>query len=443
MTARKTAPRKRPEPEAIEDEKQPSTVHYEDEGDHGQDEQEESLAGILAELGGESNATINLYRQPDKNSKRLEFMFTVQPDDFGSWGDLLSRIRDEYGGGNYRVHIRRDSYLIKNQGFSIAEVRQKPDDKKSDSDMLSYMRESHERQIQMMQMQNQQTMQLFTALAQNNQPQPSQSPTEMMQSLMQTMMVMKEFTGGNKQEDGVERLLQGIKLAKSLSGDGGSDNVLLEAVKAFGPTLAQAGMGGAQPQQPQGPQHFAENPRQNAKENLPGKQAEGDKWHDPVSQNNQPENSAKNADQKLPSQSEIEEMSWKLKMGLSFLVQKAAENADPALYADLVLDNVPEKELGDLLEQENPIELLANFQPKILDYPEWFGKLLDEVKNAFYDDESEDDADGTDEDKELSDDSEHARLDETDSTEEAAPQHVSESVEPDKRDTEQTDDNAA
>lgn len=79
----------------------------------------------------------------------------------------------------------------------------------------------------------------------------------------------------------------------------------------------------------------------------------------------------------------------KLKMGLSFLCMQASSGKDADLYADVVLDNVPEDEIDKLLQQSDPVAVLAQFEPAVANNREWFAKLIASVKEALTEQEPE------------------------------------------------------
>lgn len=70
----------------------------------------------------------------------------------------------------------------------------------------------------------------------------------------------------------------------------------------------------------------------------------------------------------------------KLKIGLQFLVMQAEAQNEAETYADVVLDNVPEESIRGLLAMPDPLAHLGTFEPKVLAHREWFGLLLEAVK---------------------------------------------------------------
>lgn len=70
------------------------------------------------------------------------------------------------------------------------------------------------------------------------------------------------------------------------------------------------------------------------------------------------------------------------------LCQKAAAGADPTLYAEIVLDNVPDETLDMLLtRQPTPLDALIAEYPPAAQHREWFAQLIDTLMQAMTDEE--------------------------------------------------------
>jgi hypothetical protein len=67
---------------------------------------------------------------------------------------------------------------------------------------------------------------------------------------------------------------------------------------------------------------------------------------------------------------------------LGFLVGKAQGGADASLYAELVLDNVPDPQLTPLLARgDQLIDHLIEIHPPVAQHREWFVKLIQEIND--------------------------------------------------------------
>lgn len=68
-----------------------------------------------------------------------------------------------------------------------------------------------------------------------------------------------------------------------------------------------------------------------------------------------------------------------LKMGVRFLVEQAKRDADPQLYADMVIDQVPPEDLKQLIAAPDFVAVLAQFVPDVANHRPWFERLKAEV----------------------------------------------------------------
>jgi hypothetical protein len=161
MTARKTTTVVE-ENAAVDD---PITTVYESDEDL---QALDALEGMVAEFAGATGTVVNIYRQGE--GKNLSFLFRTNPDEM-SGGEIMERCRDNYGTGDYRVHIRDGARIVKNAPFSV-EAKKEPDAAtaavNNDLQMMTMMQG-------FMTAQNQQFGQVMTAFAeafkgnQNNQ----------------------------------------------------------------------------------------------------------------------------------------------------------------------------------------------------------------------------------------------------------------------------------
>lgn len=68
-----------------------------------------------------------------------------------------------------------------------------------------------------------------------------------------------------------------------------------------------------------------------------------------------------------------------LKMGIRFLVEQAKRDADPQLYADMVIDQVPPDDLKQLIAAPDFVAVLAQFNADVPNHRAWFERLKAEV----------------------------------------------------------------
>lgn len=75
---------------------------------------------------------------------------------------------------------------------------------------------------------------------------------------------------------------------------------------------------------------------------------------------------------------------------LGFLVGKAQGGADASLYAELVLDNVPDPQLTPLLARgDQLIDHLIEIHPPVAQHREWFVKLIQEINDLLEPEDSQ------------------------------------------------------
>lgn len=377
-------PRKRTTKTETVEETAPDTVEIID-GSEDETPEDLALAGFLSEMRGNAEDVIaNVYRASGKG-KRLGFMFAFSPDEM-TGGELMEKIRDEYGPGEYRVHVRQGEGLIANRPITIAEKLDRPEteDKKPDSFGPGEF-------IALMQAQQSNTQAMFaqvmTAMAEAfkgaQSQQPAVDPVAMQNSVLQGMVTLKQLSEDGKKPDvdPVQLLIKGIELSQNLApktGETNTTDVLLKGLEMF-PMLAQAGQ--RQPSPGQGhtnppvgldgqkPVHALKGPPQQP-EAAPGK----------VATTEPP---------KQPDENEM--IMLQAKANLAFLCKQAQGNKDPGLYAELVLDQMGEEQVMEFIGKPDAIETLAKIDANVAVYQGWFLALRNAILELTSDENQEHD----------------------------------------------------
>lgn len=202
--------------------------------------------------------------------------------------------------------------------------------------------------------------------------QPQINPMELMRTFAEVARSMTPPQPAQPQLNPLELLRFGAELVKDRETvdpiergvNATGTDVFLKLIDKFAPMFGQVLTQGAQPQQ----QPALPAPSQPAPTVA----------HDPNA-GTQPANSQHPA-QPVQLSPEEQEMTMRVKMGLSFLKMQAQADNDPGPYASMVVDNVPEATLKELLEAEKPLEILARFDPEILQHSDWFNELIAAVK---------------------------------------------------------------
>jgi hypothetical protein len=187
-------------------------------------------------------------------------------------------------------------------------------------------------------------------------PQPSQM--EMMTSMMMLMKSMKDFVappqtgGGDKM---IEMLIKGMELGRESGG--GSETGLMDIVKELVKSpllgsLAQAATSLPQMTPPQTRQQISAPQKTGTIPAQPPTQSQQETtiMHNPVIVHN-----------------------------LKKLIEKAEKDSDPILYAEFILDNVPQSLVQQYIMREDLIEYLSSIDPRVNDYREWFIELRDHI----------------------------------------------------------------
>lgn len=277
-----------------------------------------ALENILADLGGEgADASVHVYRVTP--GKPNAFVGQFGPLEFS-----MEHLQANFGPGDYKIHVRQNGRLRANRMISIAAPRNPiqtvPQNQNTNNDILTAMREGFQNMALMMQ----KTIETMVTM------QPKAKTTR---EMLEEMALMKSVFSDNVPKSDP---MQIIELASSLAekiqprtGEVGNGEILLEAIKNFGPLLAS---GAAQ-------QNFVPTPPAVIQQN-------------PIQQS------------PIQQSPETDPM-FMLKMYLNVLINHAEHEHDPAVYADVVLDTVGEEKAIEFLNGENWLEKLSEINPRV------------------------------------------------------------------------------
>jgi len=283
-----------------------------------------ALENILADLGGEgADASVHVYR-----------VVPGKPNAFvGQFGPLefsMEHLQANFGPGDYKIHVRQNGRLRANRMIAIASPRnpaqiQAQPAQQQNNDLLSTMRDGFAQMGMMMQ----KTIETMVMM----QPKPKTT-----REMLEEMALMKSVFSDNAPKNDP---MQVIELASNLAekitprtGEVGNGEILLEAIKSFGPLLAA----GAASQN-------------NAPATMPG-------FIPPTIANNP-------APVIAPATKPENDPMFMMKMYLNVLLSHAENEHDPAIYADVVLDTVGEEKAITFLSGENWLEKLAELNPRV------------------------------------------------------------------------------
>lgn len=314
------------------------------------------LLKVLAELGGEEEVHVNIYRAAtEKGYKGGAYVDSVHPSVFS-----LEWLRETHGGGKYRIHVRNDTGIVRN---SLIEIEERKRPMYAPSPPV----QDFTKILETMQTGFNQLGQLIAQAAQAS-ARPAIDPQQLRRDMMQDMAMMKELFGPTPQpqnggEQAINMLMKGLELAREITpreGEAGTADIIMEALKTFGKPIAEAAMSRAvQAQESMPALAHAREPGEIFQQPAPAFTGE------------------------QPPQNE-ENM---LKMYAAMLADKASQDSDPAIYAGLVVDNMPEDQLRALIDRPDLLQFLGSLSPKLVQYPEWVNEFVSVIREMLTDEE--------------------------------------------------------
>jgi hypothetical protein len=316
------------------------------------DDRSPALDMVLAQLGGVDDARVMVYRQ-DKGQP-MTYVATYQPEDVQGEASLFETIRQEFGGGSYRVHVRNTSGLLANRRIDIAE-RKAPTDHGIGSAITAMMNSQQENFRQL------------AALIASRERAADAGGEEAMLARWKTMAeIMRPASGGNDARTFMQALQQGIELGKAMLPPTGAqtEDVLLGALSAFAPVIADAASQRRAAVAPAGGRP------------LPG----------PGGSGNTPKVAAPQT-QSSPAMPKANDSAADLRRLLGVLLRAAANDSDPEIYAEMVCDQLGDDSVTQLLSQPDPLALLAGFAPEVTPQRAWFKRLLTLIKGLYIDED--------------------------------------------------------
>lgn len=327
--------------------------------DETEEQQLDALEGLISEFTGSADILVNVYRQGE--GKSISFLFRTSPDEM-SGGEIMERCRDNYGTGDYRVHIRQGPRIVHNRPFSV-EAKREPDPALSsapgNADIIALVTANAAQTQQMF-------MATMTAMAEalkGREPPPAPDPVAMQNSMIQALVALKQLAvPESTAKDPVEMLIQGVQLAAELKpseGDTNANDLVLAGLKAFAPTITEATRAGMAAQQALPGAPGGSVPGAPGAPGAPGPGA-------PAS----PEIAAAAAREKEMGLRQV-----MMRQQLAWLVKQASVGKNPDLYAELLLDQVGESTVLEFIAKADALEQLAVIEPRVKDYSVWFEEL--------------------------------------------------------------------
>lgn len=334
------------------------------------------LAAFIDTVTGDgAEYTVFVYQMPRGARREWGFLYRAPLVAF-DLGETLESMRDEYGGGEFRIQVRNARGQVV-KSTEVAVIGKKPEaivrneneaalkllsEKSNDSNNMfmamlkmsqdasdrqtQMMRTSSEQMMQMMMQSSSQMMQVMAAII-GRPAAPATDPAAMIGAVASAMTALKpESTGG-----GIKEQLETFTLLKDLMGDGGGEKSMLGELAglagAFAPTLSAAlankGTGAQAP----------------ARANI---------IRPPAASNG----AANPAIAPPPSTDDQKIAQMKMQALATLILAAAHENKEPEPYAEMLLDNVPEMfydQLDAMLKAPDWKEQVTKYVPVIAQLP--------------------------------------------------------------------------
>lgn len=316
-------------------------------------DQEAKSESLFEQLRSDPNSYINVMRQPLGGRNTMEFVARYEADQF-DYGGMMAHIQKMYGGGDYRIMAYYQGKLKGNKLVTIAHpIKQDVPESSSLNVVLQQMEKMQQQMVNLMQ--------------------EKQTGVNSRKEMLEEMLMYKQLFGGeSRQGNGIKDVIDTLGSLQDLGidigiGGGDKEKGWTELAEKFLPLATMA-----LTPQPHPPRVMRTNPQAR-----------------PV--NPQPVNPQ-------PSPQENQKMNMFVKMGVAQLVSAASKKSDPADYAGLVIDNVPEPVLKQIIVEEN-FATLRGINPKVGDFIPWFKELVEHIKarlglpstvSDLYDDEEDD-----------------------------------------------------
>jgi hypothetical protein len=310
-------------------------------------------------LGDTEAADLNeyyakIYRTRD--GKR-HYLFRALPTDF----PISDRIRDTYGTGDYEVWMMRKNKIAARTSKAI----EAPPDWKAPTSEAPVTNESAAIVASIEKLGD-----LFLKMQANNPatlPAPAGpmfDPIAMQQSMLGVMLQAKQLFAPSEKDSGasaMEAFVKGVEIAKDIAGGGNETNLLDVVLKM------------AEPDGVFGQLTKMAKEQQNALVSPP----------DLVGADGRPLPKAIEGGPTPEQRQAQTEMFLKAQLGM--LVAQAAAGKDPALYAELILDNMPTEAVQKFVGAPDAIQKLQTINPNVAQHAEWFAALGDHITQMLSD----------------------------------------------------------
>ncbi len=347
-------------------------------------EETETLNNLLADLGELDSVKVTIYRVDSNNKTSWVDSFSPSDMDIDA---LMHGLRNDYGGGKFRIQIREKGTIRKNKTIEIEPPIKKtePDtrslfaDLKKEqatessgmasilSEIIRANNESAARQAEQMSNFMGTMVTAMSTMGNNQTPAPVFDPVAAQHSMMETVVALKKLSDPPAPIDTTALILKGVELVNAVkggdeSGEANIYSVLSKALGSFGGTLSQA---------------MAATPTPLAPPNQPPTIAA------PGSTIPQPVKPQVQALTKEPAPLPDDHPMKPFEPYIDWMLTLAKKNANPELYAEVIVDTIGLEMAHAWLATSEGVETLTRELPRTLPFVSWFvavGQIVDEIK---------------------------------------------------------------
>src|SRR5487761_1443558 len=314
------------------------------------------LEQLLADEAADGEISCTIYRVQAPPAKRLAYVAQWSGPEFSR-----DRLRDELGGGEFKIYLKRRGRLFSAKTLLIEAPKRAapPPASAVPQELLAKVHSLREQ---------------LAALA----ARPASPPPETEERMLQRMLMYKQLFAGTS-SPGIDlqgifgMVKEGIELAQKLGGGGIERtplDILAEGIQTFGKPLADVLARKAAEDAQRAPAAAAPAPA-----NLPAPAA--------VIPSGAPSPSPATNGQAPPPVPAVDPRLANLQGYVAWLAKQAEANADPVLYADLILDQVPREELSNICAPQNWHAALA-LDPLAQKHMGWFEELRAELERGLH-----------------------------------------------------------
>lgn len=313
------------------------------------------INSMTSEFGADkmdAEFAIKVYRVIEGKGE-LAWLFACVPSEL----PIMQKLQDDFGGGRFEVRIYKNKKIFRRIPVVVSPpLKSKepvPPPQNDLTALVNAIATQQERQFN-------QLKETLLQIAGRNTAAPPDTMA-MMGAMMGAMTQMKDFLAPAQNNSAsispdkmIDVLMKGMEIGRDSGGGGGGETNFLDIVKTAltSPLLLSAATQAVRPP--------ATNPV-----SFPAPQIPGKTNANPV---------------KITQPVETNKMNPIIQKNLNMLVTKAENDADPILYAEFILDNVPESMVRDFILRDNLIEELNKINPKVEQHKEWFLQLRNHIQ---------------------------------------------------------------